>query len=318
MHLRYLRASVTLLLLGVVSACSIPLELEKLRKDTELKNISVAIDNVPFYPQQDYQCGPAALAMVLNWSGIEVSADRLVPLVFVPDRKGSFQAELIAASRTFGRIPYVIDPSLEALLIELESGFPILVLQNLGLDWMPQWHYAIVTALDTGNETVRLHSGLNRDYKMSLETFLRTWSRARKWAILVLPPDRIASTAVAEKYISSVMDFARVNKPEHTHIALNNSVSRWPENITVRMALANFLFEQNDFSEAKIQFEQAIQIDDQYAPAHNNLANLLLRLKDYDVALQHAEKAVTLGGKFQATYTQTLNEINAAKNSSAE
>ena len=65
---------------------------------------SVELDSTPFFPQQDYQCGPAALATVLVASGAQVSPDELVAEVYLPGRKGSLQAELIAAARARGRV----------------------------------------------------------------------------------------------------------------------------------------------------------------------------------------------------------------------
>ncbi len=44
----------------------------------------VEIPSVPFYPQQDHQCGPAAMAMVLQWSKADVSPQDLAPEVFTP------------------------------------------------------------------------------------------------------------------------------------------------------------------------------------------------------------------------------------------
>lgn len=52
----------------------------------------------PFFPQDAYQCGPASLAMVLNSQGVEVSPQHLQALVYLPQRKGSLQAEMLAAS----------------------------------------------------------------------------------------------------------------------------------------------------------------------------------------------------------------------------
>ena len=55
---------------------------------------AVELNQVPFFPQQRYQCGPAALATVLSWSGAAVSPDALVPEIYLPARRGSLQIEL--------------------------------------------------------------------------------------------------------------------------------------------------------------------------------------------------------------------------------
>ncbi len=62
------------------------------------------------FRSSSYQCGPAALATVLAASGVEVTADELVPEVYLPGRRGSLQPELVAATRNRDRVPYVLPP----------------------------------------------------------------------------------------------------------------------------------------------------------------------------------------------------------------
>src|SRR5215212_8494513 len=64
----------------------------------------VELTAVPFFPQEDYQCGPAALATVLKHSGVDVTPDPLVSQVFLPARQGSLQLEMLAAARRYGRV----------------------------------------------------------------------------------------------------------------------------------------------------------------------------------------------------------------------
>src|SRR3569623_1363896 len=123
---------------------------------------AVELDAVPFFPQERYQCGPAALATVLAWSGAAVTADQLVPQVYLPARQGSLQPELLAAARRYQRLPYVLEPDLAALLREVGAGHPVLVLQNLGLSWAPRWHNAVVVGYDLARDEVVLRSGAGR------------------------------------------------------------------------------------------------------------------------------------------------------------
>ncbi len=88
----------------------------------------------PFFPQTEYHCGPAALATVMKYRAVDVRPDDLVAEVYLPARKGSLQAEMIAATRGRGLLAYPLHGSLEALLREVDAGNPVLVLQNLGLD----------------------------------------------------------------------------------------------------------------------------------------------------------------------------------------
>jgi hypothetical protein len=105
----------------------------------------IQLTDVPFFPQQAYQCGPAALATLLSWSGRPITPDLLVPEVYVPGRKGSFGVEMVATARRHGRLMYPLSPTMEGVLAALEQGYPVLVLQNNGLSMYPVWHFAVVT-----------------------------------------------------------------------------------------------------------------------------------------------------------------------------
>jgi hypothetical protein len=76
----------------------------------------VELAEVPFYPQQEFHCGPAALAGVMNYRGVEVVPDQIAELVYVPDLKGSLQVEVVAATRQFDLLPVKLDGRLESLL----------------------------------------------------------------------------------------------------------------------------------------------------------------------------------------------------------
>ena len=60
---------------------------------------------------------------------------------------------------------------------------------------------------------------------------------------------------------------------------------------------------------AKLSYERAIVIDAGYAPAHNNLAQVLLDMDQLDDALKHARIAVRIGGIHAENYHETLSLI---------
>jgi len=135
---------------------------------------TVELTETPFYPQTQHQCGPAALATVLQYKGVEASPEKLSSQVYIPGRKGSLQVEMTAAARRHGMFPYQLEPSLTDLLTEIEAGNPVLVLQNLGFEWYPNWHYAVVVGYDIENQEIILRSGTTRRWVTSFEAFERT------------------------------------------------------------------------------------------------------------------------------------------------
>ena len=73
----------------------------------------VELTQVPFFPQEEYQCGPAALATALASFGVKVTPEELVPQVYIPERKGSLQVEMLAAARRHGLVSYQLAPRLK-------------------------------------------------------------------------------------------------------------------------------------------------------------------------------------------------------------
>src|SRR5262249_30752487 len=102
----------------------------------------VDLENVPFFAQNDFMCGPAALAMVINAAGRQVTMESLEPQVYLPGRKGSLQAEMLGATRRAGLVAYTLDPKMDALMRELAAGHPAVVLLDLSFRIAPIWHYA--------------------------------------------------------------------------------------------------------------------------------------------------------------------------------
>src|SRR5690606_41022487 len=63
-----------------------------------------------------YQCGPASLAMVLNHRGVAATPDSLKDRVYLPERKGTLQVEMISAARERDLLVYPLDKDLQAIL----------------------------------------------------------------------------------------------------------------------------------------------------------------------------------------------------------
>lgn len=305
-----LRLLLALVLTLAVSACASAPQSALLReRSSDVSRAPVLLSQVPFFAQDLYQCGPAALATVLQTSGVNVSPQQLVPLVYVPARQGSFQVEMIAAARSQGRLVHVIAPTLEALLAEVSAGNPVLVLQNLALSWYPRWHFAVVKGFDLERGRITLNSGLNENYEMSLSTFERTWQRADYWGVLTLAPGSMPVLAQPGPYFSALAALAQHVTPEQLSPAYSSGLQRWPQDSNLRMGYGNLLATRGDHVAAREQFTALLAQFPDYAPAHNNLASTLQALGDHEAALQHACTAVRLGGEYLDTYRATLREI---------
>lgn len=232
------------------------------------------IEGVPFFPQDEYQCGPAALATVLAYTGVAVTPEPLVQQVYVPARRGSLQLEMLAAARRHGRVSYVLAPRYGDLLREVAAGNPVLVLQDVGA-LTQQWHYAVVNGFDYPSGTVYLRSGTVANLEMPFTAFERSWMKSGYWAMVATPPDRIPATATEDAWVNAVLALARVGSSEQVATAFATALERWPENLAAAIGLANQLHARGSLARATEVLREARRRHPDSAIVANNLAQVL-------------------------------------------
>jgi len=263
----------------------------------------------PFFPQDKYQCGPASLAMVLNAAGAGVSPQQLQPLVYLPGNKGSLQAEMLAAASHYGYLAVPVPATLDSLLQELSDGRPVLVLQNLGVAALPLWHYAVVIGYDLEQRIFYLRSGRDRRKVYSFGRFLKTWSRAGNWAMVVVEPGEVPLSATATAYLQAVIALERQHNPAAALRAYAAATRRWPDQPLLWAAAGNAAYALERFADAEAAYREALSLQPGAAAIMNNLALALAAqgctptaLAVLDCAIRHAPANTVL--------KNTLIEIN--------
>ncbi len=256
---------------------------------------SVELGSVPFFPQEDFECGPAALAMVAAAAGVKVLPEELVEQVYLPARKGSLQVEMMAAGRRQGLLAYPLRPRLEDLLREVAAGHPVLVFQNLAFSFYPVWHYAVVIGFDRQHNILLLRSGRTERLEMSLFTFERTWARGQYWSMVALLPSRLPTTAEPEVYAVAAAALEHVN-PRAAQIAYAAALQRWPQDSGALLGAGNTAYALGQPAVAIDAYRAAVSLRPDFAEAWNNLAQVLLEQGKRNEASQAIAKAVALGG----------------------
>jgi tetratricopeptide (TPR) repeat protein len=269
----------------------------------------IELVEVPFIAQQQYQCGPAALAMMLQSENKNVTADQLVSQVYLPEQEGSLQIEMLAAARQYNVIPYVLNKNISDLLAEVRAQHPVLVLQNLGLSWLPKWHYAVVIGYDFETAEIILRSGVEARHVVAMKVFERTWARSNYWAVVMLSPDKMPVTATETRYVESVAVLERMKKYEVSQAGYQTALKQWPGNKIAMMGLANTYYALQNYHEATEILQDLTLRYPEFADGFNNLADTLARLQRYEEAMRAAKQAVKLGGERNKIYLQTLAEI---------
>lgn len=269
----------------------------------------VELDQVPFFPQQEYHCGPAALAGIINYRGTAVVPEQIAELVYVPELKGSLQVEIIAAARQYDLVPVRLDGRLDSLLRELAAGNPVFVLQNLALDIYPLWHYEILIGYDLEQHHMILRSGVHRRITRSFALFEKTWQRAGYWALAVVTPESIPATASAESFLKAVVDMEQVGRIDAARIGYATARRRWPNNLLAHTGLGNTAYAVGEYSAAESAYRAALEVDPQRAGLWNNLAYTLAQLGRHEAALQAINRALDIEPDNQA-YADSYRELS--------
>jgi tetratricopeptide (TPR) repeat protein len=264
------------------------------------------LTEVPFFAQSEYQCGPASLAMVMVAAGAKVTPEELVPQVYLPERKGSLQVEMLAAARRHGLVSYQLPPTYAALVKEIAAGTPVIILQNLG--FKEGWHYAVAVGYDWDNGMLQLRSGQNERQEMPLAMNELVWRRSGYWAMVAVPPDRVPASAEEDRWLAAIAALERTGQAAPARTAYRTFMKRWPENVNASVGLANAHYALGELREAELVLRDAAERAPDSVIVLNNLAQVLADQGRAAEALPIIDRAAA-GGSHAEAVSQTRNTI---------
>ena len=272
------------------------------------------LTEVPFFPQRDYQCGPAALATVLSFSGSATTPDELTGEVYVPERRGSFAVELVAAARSRQRLPYVTAPALDDAIAQLAAGYPVLILQNVGLRSWPLWHFAVLVGYDAETNRVVLRSGTTEREVIGARRFDRFWKRADRWGLVLLEPGHLPASPDPTRYMHAAAGLEAVGHTAAARASYESARDRWPDSGWPWVGLANLSHAGGDLEQAQREYEEALARDPTNVAARNNLAETLEARGCTERARTEIERARELaqGTALEARVAETAAHLAVA------
>ncbi len=268
-----------MLLLGIfllLAACAHRQESRFVPADPSLAPVHELVAT-PFFPQRQYQCGPASLATLLTSQGVAASPDSLLALVYIPDKQGSLQAEMLVAPARFGLLGVRLPPDLDSLLSEVSAGRPVLVLQDLGRGIVPLWHYAVAIGYSLEKDEIYLRSGVERRRVYRLSVFLESWRRSDYWAMVVVPPDQVPVTARPQAFLKAAGVLERLSRYSDAQVAYLTATQRWPDSVPAWGGMGNTAFVLGDYAAAGEAYRRALDVDPDAVLLMNNLAMSLHR-----------------------------------------
>lgn len=141
------------------------------------------IENVPFYPQKTYQCGPASLAGVLNYWEINVSPNDIVEETYSKSAKGTLNIDMVLYAQGKGLNAIQYKGDMEDLKKNIDLGYPLIVLVDYGFSIYQVNHFMVVIGYN--EHGVIVNSGKDKGKFIAEKDFIKTWGKTNYWTLLI-------------------------------------------------------------------------------------------------------------------------------------
>lgn len=150
-------------------------ESEKWTEMAEAIRPSTLIADVPFFKQERRDCGPAALACVYNFLGLQQDVEEISKRVYSRKQKGSLNLGLLIDAREQGFTATMYSGSFEKIKEAIDNETPLILMISEGEDTL---HYVVVVGYE-GHDlaTIVVHDGY-QPYKQYEREALETKWRA--------------------------------------------------------------------------------------------------------------------------------------------
>ncbi len=145
------------------------------------------VKQVPFYPQTQYQCGPASLATVLNYWGRHVTPEQIAQEIYRPGMKGTLSLDLWQYAKAQDFQASVRQGSWELLETQVSRERPIIASLNLGFRQVPLGHFLVVVGVDPEDKSVIAYSGVEKNQRIPFDRFKKAWEKTNYWSLLIEP-----------------------------------------------------------------------------------------------------------------------------------
>jgi len=144
------------------------------------------ISDVPFFPQEDYQCGPASLASILTFWNIHTEPDEIGREIFSKSARGTLTIDMMLYAQKQGLHVQQFKGGIDALRNYVDSGYPLIVLVDYGISLFQMNHFMVVIGYT--NDGVIVHSGKTPKKFLHEKDFLSSWKKTDYWTLLIKKP----------------------------------------------------------------------------------------------------------------------------------
>lgn len=247
--------------------------------------------DVEFVPQKKNLCGPSVIKMAAEVYSPPQPLTSYQKITFRENVQGTFKSDILSAARRLDLVPYKVD-TIKELIAEVHAGHPVVVFQNLGLAWMPQWHFALVVGYDLEKNILYLHSGTNAYEEWKIDHFVYSWQGGGSWAYILLPPTQLPKNVAFDEALDNAMLFEKIKKPHIAKTIFKTMTQKFPDRYEPHLGLANLYYNEQNRSLAIVQSQEALNKNPSEPALLFNLAILYHEDGQYEKAYEMKDLAL--------------------------
>lgn len=141
------------------------------------------IGGVPFFPQEQYQCGPASLAMVMKYRDVAVTPDEVAESIYSNSARGTLNLDMVIYAQQRGLSALQFKGSMASVKQNIDLGNPLIVLVDYGFSFYEAAHFMVIIGYNENG--VIANSGRLREHFIPEKEFLKSWEKTNYWTLLI-------------------------------------------------------------------------------------------------------------------------------------
>lgn len=148
---------------------------------------TVIVENVPFVKQKDKFCGPASMALVMQFYGEDIGQDEIAEEIYIPELNGALISDMENYARDNGYSVESVNGNIEMLKSNLDENNPVILLVDKGKWKVSVPHYYVAYGYNDLNRTVIIHTGYKQNQEISYEKLDQEWERMNNLMLTITP-----------------------------------------------------------------------------------------------------------------------------------
>ncbi len=121
----------------------------------------------------------------MNYWGANVSLEEITREIYSPSAKGTLNLDMILYAKQKGMKSSYYNGGMEDIKNKIDSGYPLIVMVDLGLWIYQQNHFMVVIGYDQNG--VIVNSGRERLKHIPLRNFIKKWEKTQFWTLWITP-----------------------------------------------------------------------------------------------------------------------------------